>query len=238
MARVLTGTSVGVGRVPCAGLTQRRAGIVRTVRTRVRLVLFDLGGVLMGFRGVAAMRELAGGMAEAELWRRWLTCRWVRAFESGRCSEGEFASGMVEDWGLAVSPEEFLAGFAEWAEGPLPGAEALVAEVRAVLPVGCLSNTNPLHWHRRPSAWPLVELFDHRFLSFELGLVKPDRAIFEHVAAAVPVPAGEVLFLDDNAANVEAAQAAGFGADRVSGVADARRALVAAAVLPQGDRAG
>jgi FMN phosphatase YigB (HAD superfamily) len=62
----------------------------------VDLVLFDLGGVLIEVHGVHAMLELTGIKSEEELWRRWLTCRWVRRFESGGCSETEFAAGVEE----------------------------------------------------------------------------------------------------------------------------------------------
>ena len=68
----------------------------------------------------------------------------------------------------------------------------------------------------------------------ELGLVKPDRAIFEAVAIRLPVPAaavGRVLFLDDNLVNVEGARACGFVARHVRGVDEARRALEADGVL-------
>ena len=56
-----------------------------------KLVLFDLGGVLIELRGVATMAELSGIDDEGELWRRWLQCRWVRIFESGGCTPGEIA---------------------------------------------------------------------------------------------------------------------------------------------------
>ena len=42
------------------------------------------------------MLELTGMESEEDLWRRWLTCRWVRCFESGGCSETEFAAGVDE----------------------------------------------------------------------------------------------------------------------------------------------
>ena len=102
--------------------------------------------------------------------------------------------------------------------------------MQQVVPVGCLSNTNPEHWQHR-ARWPFLEALDHRFLSFELGVVKPDRALFDRVAELVAVPRDEVLFLDDNQINVDGARAAGFRAERTRGVAEARAALVAAGVL-------
>jgi glucose-1-phosphatase len=197
----------------------------------VDLVLFDLGGVLIEVAGVHAMLELTGMESEEELWRRWLACPWVRRFESGGCSETEFAAGVVADWQLDISAAAFLAAFRDWPAGPLPGAAELVAQTRASVATGCFSNTNTLHWHHHMAAWPLTDLFDHRFLSFELGLLKPDIAAFEHVAELLAVPAERVLFLDDNAVNVAGALAAGFQATRAAGVGEARQRLVEAAVL-------
>jgi putative hydrolase of the HAD superfamily len=198
----------------------------------VDIVLFDLGGVLIDFGGVAPMRELSGIDTDDELWRRWLTCRWVRSFERGDCTPEEFAAGVVGDWELPIEPDEYLDSFANWLGGPIDGADELVRETRAVVPVGCLSNTNALHWDHHFARWPLLDGFDHRFLSFELGLLKPDRELFDRVAELLlPHPAARILFLDDNTLNVDGATAAGFTAVQVHGVAEARAALVAAGVL-------
>src|SRR5580704_9548250 len=88
----------------------------------IDIVLFDLGGVLVDFGGVGAMRELAGIDSDDELWRRWLSSPSVRAFERGQCSAADFAAGVVDEWGIAVSPEKFLAEFSDWPRGPLAGA--------------------------------------------------------------------------------------------------------------------
>ena len=82
--------------------------------------------------------------------------------------------------------------------------------------------------------WPILDLFDYRFLSFDLGLVKPDAAVFERVAELLPVERDRVLFLDDNALNADAARSAGFVSEQVRGPAEARLALVAAGVLGTG----
>jgi HAD superfamily hydrolase (TIGR01509 family) len=195
------------------------------------MVLFDLGGVLIDFGGVGPMKELAGIETDDEVWRRWLTCRWVRRFERGHCSAKDFAAGVVTDWGLTIEAEAFLEAFGSWLGGPLPGAEELVRSVKRAVPIGCLSNTNALHWDHYFGRWPIFDVFDVRFLSFQLGVVKPDRELFDRVAQMLAVPAARVLFLDDNVANVEGATDAGFAARHVRGVGEARQALVAAGVL-------
>jgi HAD superfamily hydrolase (TIGR01509 family) len=90
---------------------------------------------------------------------------------------------------------------------------------------------NSFQWAANYEGIPLTDAFAFRFLSFELGLVKPDAAIFEAVAARLPVPRHQVLFLDDNAVNVDPATATGFAARHVRGVPAARAALVETGVL-------
>lgn len=185
---------------------------------KTRAVLFDLGGVLVELGGVDHFGQLIGETDEAEIWRRWLTSTWVRRYERGQCAREEFARGMVEENTLDVTPEAFLRLFRSWPRGLFPGAEALVRAVDPHLTVACLSNTNELHWAEQKDAARVHELFERRFLSHEIGLVKPDRAIFDHVADALGHAAEAIFFLDDNAINVEGALAAGWDAEQSGGV--------------------
>jgi HAD superfamily hydrolase (TIGR01509 family) len=199
--------------------------------TRIEFVLFDLGGVLIEPGGVGPMRELSRIDTDEELWARWLSCRWVRRFEAGLCSPDAFAAGVVADWDLDLGPAAFLEEFSGWVNTPYEGALKLVASVRDDVGMGCLSNMNEVQWHANDEAGAITGAFALRFLSFELGLVKPDRRVFEAVASRLPVPRQRVLFLDDNAANVAGAEASGFEARHVRGVEEARRVLRAEGVL-------
>jgi glucose-1-phosphatase len=197
----------------------------------VDLVLFDLGGVLIDLGGLRTMQDLTGEQDVERLWRRWLSCPWVRRFESGQCSPQVFAEGVVAEWGLSTTPDEFLASFRSWPTGPLTGAEDLVRDVSAVVEVGCLSNTNHLHWSDWAGSWAIVDLIPTRFLSYELGLVKPDREIFDRVLVKTSLEPERILFLDDNQVNVDSAVSAGLQALRVQGPTAARRALENVGVL-------
>jgi glucose-1-phosphatase len=198
---------------------------------RIGLVLFDLGGVLIQTGGVGPMRALSGMESDEALWARWLGCPWVRRFEAGACTPEEFAAGVVADWELDLEPAAFLREFGRWPEPPFPGALELVGAVQMRVPAGFLSNMNAFQWAANYEGIPLTDAFAFRFLSFELGLVKPDPAIFDAVATRLPVPRRQVLFLDDNAINVEAAAEAGFVARHVRGPEAARAALVEMGVL-------
>lgn len=57
------------------------------------------------------------------------------------------------------------------------------------------------------------ELFDVSCYSWELGAAKPEPAYFERALARIEAPADQVLFVDDNLANVEAARGVGLAAE-------------------------
>jgi HAD superfamily hydrolase (TIGR01509 family) len=198
------------------------------------MVLFDLGGVLVRLGGVAQMQALTGVDSEDEIWRRWLSCPWVRSFERGRCSPDAFAAGVIDEWGLTVTPEAFLERFRAWPEALYDGAVELVDDVAGQCRVGCLSNTNELHWDDQASRWGFTDLFEVAFLSYQLDLVKPDREIFTHVTTALRLPPDRILFLDDREVNVDQAQAVGLAGAVVRGTVEARSALVELGVLPGG----
>ena len=194
-------------------------------RRDVDFVLFDLGGVLIELGGSAMLQELAGIASDEEVWARWLASPWVRAFEKGQCSPTEFSVGVVSEWQLDISPQRFLEVFRNWPIGPCPGAPELLEGVQRSVPIGCLSNTNSLHWEHQSGAWPMLGMFDLTFLSFELGLVKPDADIFEAVADELPVDRQRVLYLDDVALNADAARNFGFRSEHVRGPDECRTAL-------------
>ncbi len=100
-----------------------------------------------------------------------------------------------------------------------------MSETASQVIVGCLSNTNALHWRRKISKWPLTQHFEHRLLSYELGVVKPDHEIFEIAVTRVGFAPGRVLFLDDNALNVEGARAVGLQAEQARAPEEARAVL-------------
>ena len=191
----------------------------------VEVVLFDLGGVLVDIGGIGDMGVFAGETSEDELWRRWLECPWVRRFERGHCDADSFSRGMVDSWSMSIEPEVFLEAFASWPRGLLPGARELVRSISSSSRVGCLSNTNALHADRHWTEFGIADLFEDRFLSHEMGLVKPDRAAFEYVIEVLGCPAERILFLDDNQINVEGARAAGLRAERTQGIDEARSIL-------------
>ncbi len=79
-----------------------------------------------------------------------------------------------------------------------------------------LSNSNPVHWGKSvdrffPASGHAPEYyFDQMFISYKLGMVKPDPRIFTALLDATGAVPGETLFVDDSAANCRAAEAFGI----------------------------
>jgi glucose-1-phosphatase len=185
----------------------------------VEFVLFDLGGVLVELGDLSDLRAMTRYEGDPVSWQQILE-PWLCRFETGQCSASEFATGVVTDWGVDITPERCLEVFREWAIGPYPGTAALLSEVQQVVEIGCLSNTNTMHWQDQSTRWPELTTFDHRFLSFELGLRKPDREVFQAVTDRLPYDRGRILFLDDLGANADAARAFGFRSIQVRGLGE------------------
>ena len=195
---------------------------------RIDAILFDLGGVLIDLVGVEQMVAWCPDIGDAhELWRRWLRSSAVRRYETGGATRDEFAADVVREFALPVDADTFLRAFEHWPRTLFPGARVLLTELAPRFRLASVSNTNELHWERFCRDWSLHTHFHHNFPSHEVGKLKPDAEYFAHVIDALDVPAERVLFVDDNALNVEAAAGLGIVARRVAGVDGVRAALAA-----------
>lgn len=192
------------------------------------ILIFDLGGVLVEFKGFDVMRDWTGAeWSEYEFWPKWLSCEPVRLFESGKIGEGEFAEGVISEFGLRVKADEFLLRFSNWITGFYDGAEEYLRDLRGRHVLACLSNSNPIHWRVVKERLNVDSIFDYCFVSYELGHVKPDREIYEAVLSRLPSPHGRVVLFDDNIVNVEGAISAGMEAYLARGFEDCKMKLEA-----------
>ncbi|MBL0142585.1 MAG: HAD-IA family hydrolase [Betaproteobacteria bacterium] len=190
-----------------------------------RAVLLDMGGVLVELGGERPFLELMGGnLTAAEMWRRWLASPAVRAHETGRMETGEFTRAAVREFGLSVTPEEFLVHFRGWLRGPYDGAHELLDELAARHDTAILTNISGVHWPIAAS-YGLFERVGRVIASHHVGEIKPDRAFFELALAELRIGADAAVFFDDNAVNVEGARSCGIEAYVVRGVEETRAKL-------------
>lgn len=182
---------------------------------RTDWLVFDLGGVLFDFHGVAGVSRLAGLTPDAAH-QAFVTSPAVHAFETGQIEAAEFATRFAGELGISLNADDMLAAFASWEAGPKPGAIEMLATLRDQGPIACLTNNNPVHWGRLSARDDVQNLFDRCYTSHEIGLHKPDPRIFAHVAADLDVPARAITYFDDRLDIVESASAFGFTAHQAT----------------------
>lgn len=188
-------------------------------------VLFDVGGVLFDLDGVPSLaRLLQIGESHETIHRLWTNSASVVLHETGKISAHEFAEGVVADLGLPISPEAFLMEFSGWLEGTRAGAFVLAEAIPQEYQVAVLSNMSELHW-TRILKMGLPICVKGRFVSHEMGYMKPSSDAFRCALNGMGLPANEVLFLDDSVTNVDAARALGLRAAVVKNPREIRSAL-------------
>lgn len=184
---------------------------------RFDAVVLDLGGVIIPLhreRAEAAFRALRPEGFDAA-YAALRAEGFLDAFETGHVDTADFLARFT-----AWSGRDADAVTAAWHAilEPIPAANLRTLEALArERPLYLLSNTNALHmgWidaHlARDHGLPLFGgLFRHRFLSYEMGLRKPDAAIYRAVTDAAGLDPERVLFVDDDPANAASAEGAGW----------------------------
>jgi len=181
---------------------------------KIEALLFDLGKVLIDFNfetGVQALHRacsISRDRLEEVLWDE----TWIRRYERGEITTGEFHSYLCETAALKMD----LSRFREvWSSVFLPGllvSEPLLAALKSKYPLILVSNTNEAHFEFIRDRYPVVDYFDHRVLSYVVGSLKPDRKIFEHAIRLSGFRPDALFFTDDREENVLAAGELGIHA--------------------------
>ena len=192
----------------------------------IRVVLFDLGNVLVDLGDISEMHAMLNTHGEeSDVWLKWLRSPTVAAFDSGKITFDQFASDLLKEVGSNIDKETFKASFKAWPRGLFAGALELVESVKPEYHCAILSNTNAAHWPRLMDEMALAGKFHSYYASHMVGFVKPDEAIYQYVIKNLQVAPEQILFIDDNQVNIDTANALGMKAFRVKGIEEARLAL-------------
>ncbi|MFT2109650.1 HAD family hydrolase [Marinomonas sp. 2405UD68-3] len=193
----------------------------------IKVVLFDLGNVLVDLGDKAELNEMLGtSNSEADVWVKWLNSPIVKRFDSGMVSFDTFANQMTQDVPTLGEVDVFKTRFSNWPKGLFDGALDLVREVKPQCHKAVLSNTNSAHWPRLMVEMKLGGVFQSYFASHQMGLVKPEKEVYAYVIESLNVAPEEILFIDDNLINVEAARMLGVIAHQAKGVNETKNILI------------
>lgn len=102
--------------------------------------------------------------------------------------------------------------------GPVPGTHALIDELHARgVPLFAITNFAAPFWADFQPTEPVFDCFRDIVVSGQERIVKPDPAIFELAATRFGIAPAEMLFIDDNPANVSAAYELGWHVHHFTG---------------------
>jgi putative hydrolase of the HAD superfamily len=183
----------------------------------IRAVFFDFGGVLLqhadGIDHKAIEARL--GLEERTLFRCLYRDSRYMDYQVGGCTNEEWIESIRVAATTHVGPERVDELMNAWqnAERLLnPLMVSLVERLRAGgYRTGIISNTIPGMEERISREFPhLIPLFDVRIGSGDIGLAKPDPAVFQHALRELDVPAEASVFTDDVRSYAEAARTVGM----------------------------
>ena len=197
-----------------------------------RAILFDLGGVLIDWNPRHLYRKELGE-AECEfLLAQVCTSAWNLTMDGGK----PFAEGIKEkqaEWPAYAEPIGWWhTRWAEMLQGPIQGTVALLEELKAQgQPLFALTNWSAETFPIARQRYAFLGLFEHIVVSGEVGLVKPDPAIYRLAADRCGFAMTGTVFIDDSQVNVETARTLGFDAIRFTGPDQLRQELAARGLL-------
>jgi 2-haloacid dehalogenase len=182
----------------------------------IRAIIFDLGGVLIGWDPRLLYRKLFDDDASIDTFFREIDFHaWNLEQDRGRT----FDRGVAELSARFPQYAEYIRAYDERYPETLSGAIEPTVRVLSQLrqagyPLYALSNWSAEKFEYARAHFDFLNWFDTIVVSAHVKLVKPDPRIFELLLERTGRRAGECVFIDDNETNVQVARTLGFHAIR------------------------
>ena len=204
-----------------------------------KVVVFDLGKVLLDFDYRIAVRRLIGqSKVTAEELRQIIDqSALLLQYESGTISTAQFFEKVRAASGFRGEMEEFVEIFGD-IFSPIPAMLRLHAELRShQILTYVFSNTNDLAIKHIRGHYPFFKNFDGYVLSYEHGALKPEPKIYSIVEELTRCCGEEILYLDDRPENVAAGSERGWRTVCHTSPEASRAQIAAHGLLPQAPQA-
>ena len=199
-----------------------------------QIVLFDLGNVVVDWDPTRLYTRLLGNREEAErFYRDICTLEWHTAHDRG-VSMADNARGLIERHPHhADLIRAWDTGWLDMFHGYVDGVPDIIQELNDQnTPLFALTNFPYEKWDDTVSAFPILDVFADVVISGKEKMVKPDPRIYELTLSRLGSPdPRQVFFIDDRAANVEAARKAGMRATQFTDAVRLRADLKAQGIL-------
>lgn len=197
-------------------------------------IVFDLGNVLLRWDPRFLYRQLFAGDEERMEWFLANICtnEWNIEQDKGRT----FEEAVHELAGRHPDHAPHIHAYHErWHEtlpGALEGTVAILEELdERGVPLYAITNFNGPKFRETQRRFGFLNIFRDVVVSGEVGMLKPDRDIFELFLARNDLTAGSCLFIDDSRHNVEGSRAVGMDAIHFESPQQLRRDLARRGLL-------
>jgi putative hydrolase of the HAD superfamily len=183
--------------------------------TEPKLILFDLGGVVVDVESDRLVHEVAQllGRSFEEVQAAIYHEELLLPFELGRIGAAAYYEGLQRRLGLPWTFERFVAAwngiFTENRD-----VTRAIGRLHARCALTALSNTNELHLRHIKASFSSLSVFRDWVASCEVGLRKPDPQIYRVALDRAGVPAEAAVYVDDRPELVEAGRRVGLRAIR------------------------
>ena len=132
-------------------------------------------------------------------------------YETGKTSEETFLNALIAEFDLKPDHKAVRKAFNALLIDFFPDVYDIIESQKEKYSISLLSNTNKIHFDYYSAQKPeIFDLFDHKFLSFELKARKPHIEIFQKAIEICNYNPSETLFADDLQENIDGAAKAGF----------------------------
>ena len=184
----------------------------------VKAFLFDLGNVLVRFDHRSAARKITEGTgASAEkLFEMFFESPLVVEHDTGRISTRQFYEAVSRQVGMKISYEKFLQVWNDIFVAD-DSMNRLVERLLREYPCYLISNTNRPHFEYLRGLCPVLDKFNGWILSYEVGHLKPNPAIYHRALEIARLTPPEMFYVDDRDDLIQAAHAMGFQGHRFGG---------------------
>ncbi len=202
----------------------------------IKAVIFDIGNVLIEWQPERRFDNLIGADRRRAFFQEFDFFTLMDQIDEGAHFGDtiEAAASATPDWA-----DEIRILRDQWCDLAQPAIDHSVRLLRALrtkaVPVFVLSNFGAQNFPLSEAQFPFLTEFDRRYISGEMGLKKPDPAIYAAVEADCGIAPEALFFADDRRDNLEAAQASGWQTHLFTGADGWADCLVGLGLLTRND---
>ena len=193
----------------------------------IKCVLFDIGGVLVDWHMSWIISEVSARFQIDETLFSDVFSSYLHELDSGKIKEQTFWQNIAVDvnsQSLKENAESLWNTYFRKHAKPNHNVINLASNLKNCCTLGIISNIEQIT-HEIVDEWNVLENFDYKFMSYQIGFSKPDPRIYQHIMKALPFEPNNTLFIDDKKPNVDAAISEGINGIHYTSFPDLAQSL-------------